>query len=341
MAVVRQERTQAKPPMPALYRSRQEYERRSRTLAASGLGPQRTVKQIKKIWENMRSRAKKFVSDQKKKLCRTGGGPPSPVVKPDPVLEKILALIADELELDPNHNDSDRWPTDVTVVVIINEKGEQLDEPMAMTEQPSTACSVPILLMPTRGNDSAPAACTSFVESSGTAALLYSPAIHSTPLPLTSKDVRGTVVSSSSSSNHCTPLSSTSVEVPATVASICSTPLPSTSVLASVPVTFPSELSPIQSSSARGKVSGKKFKAEKRQVEDSVGRESYEMLSKFQKEEHEIVMQIHKQNLENKKMEGDCLCQAMKIMSSIHSRVEDTGRCAWSCRCICRFLGQF
>ncbi|KAK8403461.1 hypothetical protein O3P69_000493 [Scylla paramamosain] len=163
----------AKPPTPALYRSRQEYERRSRTLAASGLGPQRTVKQIKKIWENMRSRAKKFVSDQKKKLCRTGGGPPSPVVKPDPVLEKILALIADELELDPNHNDSDRWPTDVTVVVIINEKGEQLDEPMAMTEQPSTACSVPILLMPTRGNDSAPAACTSFVESSGTAALLY------------------------------------------------------------------------------------------------------------------------------------------------------------------------
>ncbi len=120
--------------------------------------------------------------------------------------------------------------TDVTVVVI-NEKGEQLDEPMAMTEQPSTACSVPILLMPARGNDSAPAVCTSFVESLRTAALLYSPAIHSTPLPLTSKDVRGTVVSSSSSSNHYIPLPSSSVEVPATVASICSTPLPSTSVL--------------------------------------------------------------------------------------------------------------
>ncbi|KAK8372599.1 hypothetical protein O3P69_018940 [Scylla paramamosain] len=104
------------------------------------------------------------------------------------------------------------WPTDVTVVVI-NEKGEQLDEPMAMTEQPSTARSVPISLMPARGNDSAPAACTSFVESSGTAALLYSPAIHRTPLSLTSKDVHGTVVSSSSSSNHCTPLPSTSVDV--------------------------------------------------------------------------------------------------------------------------------
>ncbi|KAK8400995.1 hypothetical protein O3P69_002642 [Scylla paramamosain] len=87
------------------------WEEITNSLAASDLGPQRTVKQIKKIWENMRSRAKKFVSDQKKKLCRTGGGPPSPVIKPDPVLEKILALIADELEPDPNHNDSDRWPT--------------------------------------------------------------------------------------------------------------------------------------------------------------------------------------------------------------------------------------
>ncbi|KAK8403463.1 hypothetical protein O3P69_000495 [Scylla paramamosain] len=185
----------AKPPMPALYRSRQEYERRSRTLAASGLGPQRTVKQIKKIWENMRSRAKKFVSDQKKKTVsnRRWSSKSSRQARPC-IGENPCSHHADELELDPNHNDSDRWPTDVTVVVIINEKGEQLDEPMAMTEQPSTACSVPILLMPTRGNDSAPAACTSFVESSGTAALLYSPAIHSTPLPLTSKDVRGTVV---------------------------------------------------------------------------------------------------------------------------------------------------
>lgn len=171
-----------------------------------------------------------------------------------------------------------------------------MDEPMAMTEQPSTACTVPVSLMPAGGNDSAPPACTSFVESSGTTALFYSPAIHST----------------------------TSVEAPATVASICSTPLPSTSVLASVPVTSPSELPPIQSSSARGKMSGKKFKAKKRKVEDSVTRESYEMLSKFQKEEHEIVIQIHKQNLENKKMEGDYLRQKMQMMSSLHSQAKDT-----------------
>ncbi|KAK3894084.1 hypothetical protein Pcinc_002103 [Petrolisthes cinctipes] len=43
-------------------------------------------------------RANKFVSDKKKDLYRTGCGPPSPDIRPD------------ELEPDPNHNDSDNWP---------------------------------------------------------------------------------------------------------------------------------------------------------------------------------------------------------------------------------------
>lgn len=60
------------------------------------------------IWNNFR--AKKVVSDGKKKLFRTGGGPPSPEGKLDPVLERVLALIADELEPEPNINDSDHVP---------------------------------------------------------------------------------------------------------------------------------------------------------------------------------------------------------------------------------------
>ncbi|XP_045123042.1 myb/SANT-like DNA-binding domain-containing protein 3 [Portunus trituberculatus] len=52
------------------------WEKVAKSLAASGLGPQRTVKQAKKIWENMRSRAKKFASDEKKNLLKTGGDPP-------------------------------------------------------------------------------------------------------------------------------------------------------------------------------------------------------------------------------------------------------------------------
>ena len=61
------------------------------------------------IW-NIYFRAKKFVSDNKKELCGTGGGPPSQDIKLDAVLEKILALLADELEPGPNQNDSDSCP---------------------------------------------------------------------------------------------------------------------------------------------------------------------------------------------------------------------------------------
>ncbi|KAK3894103.1 hypothetical protein Pcinc_002121 [Petrolisthes cinctipes] len=45
-------------------------------------------------------RTNNFVSDKKKDLYHTGCGPPSPDIRPD------------ELEPDPNHNDSDNWPKD-------------------------------------------------------------------------------------------------------------------------------------------------------------------------------------------------------------------------------------
>ncbi|KAK3887888.1 hypothetical protein Pcinc_008038 [Petrolisthes cinctipes] len=212
-------------------------------------------------------RAKKFVSDQKKKFYRTGGGPPSPDIKPDAVMEKILALIEDELEPAPNYNDSDSWPRRADVTdIYFDEVGEQTSEPMPMTEEPSTAHIAPASFIPVEGNDHSPLPSTSSVT-------LFA----STPLPSTSREAAFT----HSSSNQ-------------------RKPLPPTSVQTSVPATAPSEIPPIQPSVTSKRI-GKKFKARKRKVEDGASRDSYETLSKFQKEEHDIVMKIYEQTLEKKR----------------------------------------
>ncbi|KAK3871821.1 hypothetical protein Pcinc_023052 [Petrolisthes cinctipes] len=260
----------------------QAWEQVTNSLASSGMGPTRTVKQVKKIWENMRSRAKKFVSDQKKKFYRTGGGPPSPDIKPDAVIEKILALIADELEPAPNYNDSDSWPRGADVTdIYFDEVGEQTSEPM--TEEPSTAHMAPASLIPVEGNDHSPLPSTSSVTLFG-----------STPLPSTSREAPGTVAFTHSSSNQ-------------------RRPLPPTSVQASVPAMSPSELPPIQPSITSKRI-GKKFKARKRKVEDSASRDSYETLSKFQNAEHDMVMKIHEQTLETKRKEREMLDDKKKMM---------------------------
>ncbi|KAK3876629.1 hypothetical protein Pcinc_018602 [Petrolisthes cinctipes] len=137
-----------------------------------------------------RHQAKKFVSDQKKKFYRTGGGPPSPDIKPDAVIEKILALIADELEPAPNYNDSDSWPRGADVTdMYFDEVGEQTSEPM--TEEPSTAHMAPASLIPVEGNDHSPLPSTLSVTLFG-----------STPLPSTSREAPGTVAFTHSSSNQ-------------------------------------------------------------------------------------------------------------------------------------------
>ncbi|KAK3893636.1 hypothetical protein Pcinc_002549 [Petrolisthes cinctipes] len=154
------------------------------------------------------------LGDKKKNLCRTGGGPPSPDIKPDAVLEKILALIADELEPAPNYNDSDSWPRDVSDIYIV-EVGEQMSEPMPMTEEPSTAHMAPASLIPVEGNYHAALPSTSSVEASAT---LFGNSVYSTPLPPTSREAPRTVALHRSSSNHRKPLPPTSVQasVPAT-----------------------------------------------------------------------------------------------------------------------------
>ncbi|KAK3860107.1 hypothetical protein Pcinc_033823 [Petrolisthes cinctipes] len=208
----------------------QAWEQVTNSLASSVMGPTRTVKQVKKLWENMRSRAKKFESDQKKKFYRTGGGPPSPDIKPDAVMEKILALIADELEPAPNYNDSDSWPRGADVTdIYFDEVKEQTSEPMPMTEEPSTAHMAPASLIPVEGNDHSPLPSTSSVT-------LFA----STPLPSTSRETPGMVAFTHSSSNQ-------------------RRPLPPTSVQASVPATSPSEIPPIQPSITSKRI-GKKFK---------------------------------------------------------------------------------
>ncbi|KAK4320496.1 hypothetical protein Pmani_008661 [Petrolisthes manimaculis] len=161
----------------------QAWEQVTNSLASSGMGPTRTVKQVKKIWENMISRATKFVSDQMKKLYRTGGGTPSPDIKPDAVMGKILPLIENELEPPQNYNDSDSWPrgTDVTDIYF-DEVGDQTSEPMPMTEQPSTAHMAPALLIPVEGNYHSPLPSTSSITLFG-----------STPLPSTSREAPGMV----------------------------------------------------------------------------------------------------------------------------------------------------
>ena len=55
-------------------------------------------------------RAKKYIADLKKDLFRKGAGPPTEDTKLDAVLEKVLALINDELQPPPNENDSDNFP---------------------------------------------------------------------------------------------------------------------------------------------------------------------------------------------------------------------------------------
>ncbi|KAK3889943.1 hypothetical protein Pcinc_006096 [Petrolisthes cinctipes] len=173
-----------------------------------------------------------------------------------------------------------RMSADVTDIYF-DEVGEQTSEPM--TEEPSTAHMAPASLIPVEGNDHSPLPSTSSVTLFG-----------STPLPSTSREAPGTVAFTHSSSNQ-------------------RRPLPPTSVQASVPATSPSEIPPIQPSVTSKRI-GKKFKARKRKVEDSASRDSYETLSKFQNAEHDMVMKIHEQTLENKRKEREMLDDKKKMM---------------------------
>ncbi|KAK3893302.1 hypothetical protein Pcinc_002858 [Petrolisthes cinctipes] len=168
---------------------------------------------------NVREQVREGVFNAKAKVASLtlGDKKKSPDIKPDPVLEKILALIADELEPAPNYNDSDSWPRDVSDIYI-DEVGEQMSEPMPMTEEPSTAHMAPASLIPVEGNYHAELPSTSSVEASAT---LFGNSVYSTPLPPTSREAPRTVALHRSSSNH-------------------RKPLPPTSVQASVPATFPS-----------------------------------------------------------------------------------------------------
>ncbi|XP_066963282.1 uncharacterized protein [Macrobrachium rosenbergii] len=73
-----------------------------------GLGPKRTVAQVKTAWERLKIKAKHDQATRRRECLKTGGGPP-PADVPDDSL-KVLDVISEETAIPDCLFDSDAMP---------------------------------------------------------------------------------------------------------------------------------------------------------------------------------------------------------------------------------------
>ncbi|KAK3869316.1 hypothetical protein Pcinc_025364 [Petrolisthes cinctipes] len=109
---------------------------------STGIGPQRSQQQLKKIWENSKGKAKKHHAAWKRETWRTGGG--APPKEHDDETNKILGLISEDLDDLGNDLDSDARPSNAVgePVVLFDGDIELLDHTYAVVE-PNTTQTTP------------------------------------------------------------------------------------------------------------------------------------------------------------------------------------------------------
>ncbi|KAL1487707.1 hypothetical protein ABEB36_015614 [Hypothenemus hampei] len=55
--------------------------------------PQRSDKQLKKLWDNLKNRTRKLDTEHTYKILKTGGGPPPPQPANDPITEEVRRIV--------------------------------------------------------------------------------------------------------------------------------------------------------------------------------------------------------------------------------------------------------
>ena len=75
----------------------------------------RDAKQLKKCWENIKSRAKKLFAKEKREIKLTGGGKASPVR--DETAAAVAAIIQDQVEPLDNRYDDDNYESGTFLII--------------------------------------------------------------------------------------------------------------------------------------------------------------------------------------------------------------------------------
>ncbi|KAK3861809.1 hypothetical protein Pcinc_032280 [Petrolisthes cinctipes] len=108
---------------------------------STGIGPQRSQQQLKKIWENSKGKAKKHHAAWKRETWRTGGG--APPKEPDDETKKILRHISEDLDDLGNDLNSDARPSNVGEPVVLFDGDIELLDHTYAVEEPNTTQTTP------------------------------------------------------------------------------------------------------------------------------------------------------------------------------------------------------
>ncbi|XP_050704966.1 uncharacterized protein LOC126990388 isoform X2 [Eriocheir sinensis] len=92
-----------------LLQKREAWAKITEKFNAHNMGPQRSEVQLKKVWEQLKVKAKKSKADLKREVFKTGGGAPPPDMTSD--CEQVLTLLGDDINDIGNPYDDDALPS--------------------------------------------------------------------------------------------------------------------------------------------------------------------------------------------------------------------------------------